>query len=115
MSTLDPLVPCDSAIDLDTQDVDIRCEPLPGTALIALGGKIDLNSAQVEDLVLVPGVGGKLASMIVNYRTKNGTFSSIAEVEKIPGVGEKKRAKMEPFLKIVQHGRCQKHGGSHEP
>ena len=95
------LVPCDSAIDIEAEDRNCRWAPLSASVLVALGGKIDLNSAQIEDLILVPGVGAKLASAIVDYRAKHGPFHSLADLERIPGVGAKKRAKMEPFLKIT--------------
>ncbi len=95
------LVPCDSVIDLDEGDRHIRWAPLSASVLVAIGGKMDLNTAQAEDLVLIPGVGPKLAATIVDYRTKHGPFHSLADLEKIAGVGGKKRAKMEPFVKIT--------------
>ncbi|MGB9615745.1 MAG: ComEA family DNA-binding protein [Desulfomonilaceae bacterium] len=102
------LVPCDSAIVLDGDGGNVRWEPLSASVLVAIGGKIDLNSAQMEDLMLVPGVGPKLASAIVDYRAKHGPFHSLGDLEKIPGVGGKKRAKMEPFLKITPLGHSQR-------
>ncbi len=100
MRSLNPFIPCDNSVYVDRSDSDIRLEPLSAAALISLGGKIDLNSAKVEDLVMVPGIGAKLASAIVEYRKNHGPFSSLGDLDKVPGIAEKKRAKMEPFLKV---------------
>lgn len=103
----DPIVPCDSSIDLDGKSLQTCFSPLSAATLVALGGKIDLNAAEIVDLVVIPGVGGKLAGLIVDHRKRNGPFRSFADLEKVPGVGEKKRATMELFLKIVDHSRSQ--------
>jgi len=62
--------------------------------------KIDLNSATVEQLTSLPGVGPTLAGRIVEYREKAGRFNSVEELMNVKGIGEKNFAKIEPRLKV---------------
>jgi competence protein ComEA len=48
---------------------------------------VHLNSATVEELDTLPGVGPVTAQKIVDYRTKHGAFSSVDELDAIPGIG----------------------------
>jgi competence protein ComEA len=52
--------------------------------------KVNLNTATVEQLQVLPGVGPALAKAIVDYRAKAGKFSKIEELLNVKGVGEKK-------------------------
>lgn len=49
-------------------------------AKAAPAGKVNINSASVEQLTALPGVGAKLAARIVEYRQKSGGFKSIQEI-----------------------------------
>jgi competence protein ComEA len=51
------------------------------------GGLIDLNSASEALLETLPEIGQTLARAIVAYRERNGPFSSVEEVKKVPGIG----------------------------
>jgi len=62
--------------------------------------KVNLNTASVEQLTTLPGVGPKLAARIVEYRQKSGTFRSTQELINVKGVGEKNFAKIEPWLSV---------------
>ena len=59
-------------------------------------GKVNINTASVEQLATLPGVGPKLAARIVEYRQKSGTFRSPQELMNVKGVGEKNFARIEP-------------------
>lgn len=63
-------------------------------------GKVNINTASVEQLATLPGVGPKLAARIVEYRQKSGTFRSPQELMNVRGVGEKNFAKLEPLLTV---------------
>ncbi len=56
-----------------------------GLALAA----VDLNTATVEQLDGLKGVGPAKAKAIVDYRTKNGPFKSVDDLEKVNGFGKK--------------------------
>ena len=48
---------------------------------------VDLNSATVEQLDALPGVGPVTAQKIVDYRTEHGPFTSVDDLDAIPGIG----------------------------
>ncbi len=71
----------------------------PQEAVQKLTTKVDINTADVDQLITVPGIGPKTAEAIIAYRKENGTFASLDDLIKIKGIGAKKLAKMKPFLK----------------
>ncbi len=56
--------------------------------------KVSINKATAEQLQSIPGIGPSKAAAIIDYRTKNGKFSKIEELEKVPGIGAKLLAKL---------------------
>jgi len=64
------------------------------------GEKININTAGVEELVLLPGIGEKKAILIIEYRTANGLYKSIDELLNIKGIGQKTLDKMKPYITI---------------
>lgn len=50
---------------------------------------IDVNTATVEDLTALPGIGQTLAQRIVAYRNEKGSFKSLSELLNVDGIGEK--------------------------
>ena len=59
---------------------------------------INLNTATVEQLETLPGVGRKTAERIVEYRTKSGSFKRIEELMNVKGIGEKSFLKLKPLI-----------------
>ena len=72
----------------------------------APAGKVNLNTATVEQLTSVPGVGPKLAARIVEQRQKSGSFKSVQEILSVKGIGEKNLAKIQTYLTVGEsaHG-----------
>ncbi len=62
--------------------------------------KVNINTATVEQLTTLPGIGPKLAGRIVEYRQKAGSFRSPQELMNVKGVGEKNFAKLEAWLSV---------------
>lgn len=52
--------------------------------------KININTASVEELDSLPGVGESTANKIISHREENGEFLSIEEIQNVNGIGEKK-------------------------
>ena len=59
---------------------------------------IALNTADQDELQLIPGVGEKTAQLILEYRRKVGSFKTVEDLLHIKGIGEKKLEKMRPYL-----------------
>jgi competence protein ComEA len=64
----------------------------------APAGKVNINSASVEQLSTLPGVGAKLAARIIEYRQKSGAFKSVQDLMNVRGIGEKNLVKLQPYL-----------------
>jgi competence protein ComEA len=48
---------------------------------------VNINTATKEELTSLKGIGEKRAQDIIDYRTKNGAFKSVDDLEKVPGIG----------------------------
>ena len=62
------------------------------------GGKVSLNSATVEQLDALPGIGPVTASQIIDFRTANGGFGSIEELDAVPGIGPARLEQLRPLV-----------------
>ena len=60
---------------------------------------IDINSAGVEQLTQIPGIGPAKAQAIVAYRAK-APFASTQELVNVDGIGDKLYAKIAPFVAV---------------
>ena len=64
----------------------------------ATSGPVHLNTATLEQLDALPGVGPVTAQKILDYREKHGAFSSVDELDAIPGIGP---ARLEQLRELV--------------
>ena len=64
------------------------------------GDRIRLNSATVDELTQIPGLGEKTAQRIVAYRDAHGGFRSLEELLVVEGVGRKKLEQWRPYLTL---------------
>ena len=62
---------------------------------------VNINTADVDTLTALPGIGRVLAERIVAYRRQNGSFRAIEEITKVEGIGEKKA---EAILELITVG-----------
>ena len=61
---------------------------------------VDINHGSTEDLQRVPGIGPVLAERVIRYRQENGNFSSIRDIQNVKGIGVKRFARLEPYIRI---------------
>ncbi len=73
--------------------------PVPGVGGSVAGGPagtatapVSLNTATVDQLDTLPGVGPVLAQHIVDYRTRHGGFRSVNELREVNGIGDRRFA-----------------------
>jgi len=61
---------------------------------------IKINTASLEDLDLLNGVGPSIAQRIIDYRTEMGGFKSIEEIKLVPGIGDKMFEKIKNDIQL---------------
>ena len=67
--------------------------PVPASSAglsAAAAGPVSLNSATLDELEALPGVGPVLAQHIIDWRSAHGGFSSVEQLNDVPGIGEVK-------------------------
>lgn len=64
------------------------------------GGLINLNSATIEQLDSLPGVGPSTAQKIIDYRTQHGGFRSVDQLMEVPGIGPSKFAELKDKVTV---------------
>lgn len=64
---------------------------------------LDLNTATAEDLTALPGIGEVLAGRIVAYREANGAFTSVDELLKVDGIGEKRVEAIRDYITLEEN------------
>ncbi len=53
------------------------------------GSKVNINTASVEELIMLDGIGPDYADRIIQYREKNGPFVKVEDIMLIKGIGPK--------------------------
>ena len=61
---------------------------------------VDLNTATLEALDGLPGIGPVLAQRILDWRTAHGRFSSVDELGEVSGIGEATLADLAPLVVV---------------
>jgi competence protein ComEA len=72
----------------------------PGGKPSTPGGLVDLNTATVEELDKLPGIGPVMAAAIVAWRDANGRFTSIDQLGDVDGIGPARLEKLRELVKV---------------
>ncbi|MFS0575286.1 helix-hairpin-helix domain-containing protein [Sporosarcina sp. 179-K 3D1 HS] len=63
-------------------------------------GKVDINKADEQALMSIPGIGPAKAAAIIQYRTDNGSFQTPEMIMEVSGIGKKTFENLEPYIKV---------------
>jgi competence protein ComEA len=66
----------------------------------APGALVNINTASLEELDALDGVGPSTAQKIIDYRTENGGFKTVDEIKEVPGIGDAKFAAMKDSITV---------------
>lgn len=69
-------------------------------AVAASEGKVNINTAGIEELSLLPRVGETVATRIVEFREANGAFEATADLMLVKGIGERTFELIEPHVSL---------------
>ena len=93
----------------DGRQVLVPERPRPGAAATAgsataatpaPGQPLNLNTATLEQLDTLDGIGPGLAQAILDHREENGGFGSVDELAQVPGIGEKRLATLREQVQV---------------
>jgi competence protein ComEA len=94
---------------VDGEQILVGLAPVPGVAASASsqpgatagdGSLVNLNTATLEQLDSLPGVGPVTGQKILDWRSAHGAFTAIDELLEVDGIGEKTLADMAPHLTL---------------
>ena len=78
-------------------------QPTDGAAPSAPSGasrKVDLNTATLEQLDVLPGVGPVTAQRILDWRAAHGRFSSVDQLREVSGIGQARLARLKDLVRV---------------
>lgn len=87
----------------ERQTVDVVAGSGPGEASVGtsvVSDLVNINTANAAELQTLSGVGPSMAQSIIDERTQNGPFTSIEDLMRVSGIGEKKFAKIKDCICI---------------
>lgn len=69
--------------------------PAPVTVLL-----VDINTAKLDELTELPGIGEVMGQRIIDYREQNGKFACIEDIMKVDGIGQGTFEKLKPLITV---------------
>lgn len=62
--------------------------------------KVNINTADLETLMTLDGIGETYAQRIIDYREKNGPFKTIEDIKNVTGIGDKRFELIKDFITV---------------
>jgi competence ComEA-like helix-hairpin-helix protein len=66
----------------------------------ATAGVVNINTADVAQLSLLPRIGTKVAQRIVDYRSEHGAFAKTSDLMQVKGIGDKSFKNLSSYLTV---------------
>ncbi len=93
-----------AVVRMESVEVSGEAEAVPnapagGTS--SADGRINLNTATLEELDALPGVGPSTAQNIIAYRDAHGGFAAAEEIMNVKRIGEKTYEKLKDYIKVA--------------
>ena len=63
-------------------------------------GVVNINTADVAQLSLLPRIGAKVAQRIIDYRTEHGPFAKASDLMQVKGIGDKSFQNLSSYLTV---------------
>ena len=86
----------------DGEMIHVNTEEEANAQMVAKEGddRVNINTATVEELMMLSGIGKTRAQAIIDYRQSNGLFSSPEDLMKVSGIGQSTYKKLEGAIRV---------------
>lgn len=80
------------------QEASASVAPSPSSEATSASLRVNINTAGIDELMTLDGVGEATAKKIVSDREKNGPFGAVEDLKRVPGIGEKKFKALKEYI-----------------
>ena len=94
------IVPSEKEVASAAEATEDTSEDVAVESSSSSGGKVNINTAGVEELTNLKGVGEATAQKIISERETNGSFKSASDITRVSGIGEKKYEAMKDDITV---------------